>query len=178
MFELYLLFYLVDSVGVPLLLPPSHDPRERAKDASGMRLNGYTTQEIDTLERLTAADCSATPSLIATKVDVQDESVLNSKNSPEFQDFWGDVQLWMPGGYIVYILMSKISAQPLDINSFWNERMFTKQDRHDVRVAFREAYLYVDDVNGPHDTYHLPVRSESWACYAMQRFQTRESDVG
>ena len=108
-----------------------------------MRLNGFTTQEIETLARLTAAGCSSTPRLLAVKVDVQDESVLNSTDRPEFQFHLGDAKWWMPGGYIVYILMAKVSAQPLDINSFWNERLFTRQDRHEVRIAFQKAYMYV-----------------------------------
>ena len=49
----------------------------------------------------------------------------------------------MPGDYVVYILMAMLSAQPLDINTFWNERLFTRQDRHEIRIAFQKAYMYV-----------------------------------
>ena len=100
-------------------MPPIEDAAERAKHASGMRFNGATVQGIESLERLTALGCSVTPKLLAVKRDVQDESVMD----------WGELKWWMPGGYIVYILMSKFPAQSLDINSFWNEKKLSAQDR-------------------------------------------------
>ncbi|KAL8651993.1 MAG: hypothetical protein Q9210_002945 [Variospora velana] len=115
---------------VPEDLPPSDDPQERAKHASGMRLNAFTTQEIGMLERLTAERCSVTPTLLAVKVGTQDESLFSG---PGFNTPW-----FMPGGYIVYILMAKIPAQPLDINSFWS---FTKDERDEVRSAFKKALM-------------------------------------
>ncbi|KAI4114456.1 MAG: hypothetical protein LQ345_004758 [Seirophora villosa] len=115
---------------VPEHLPPNHDPQERAKHASGMRLNFYTSAEIRTLERLTAAGCSATPTLLAVKVDTQD-----ALNQPGLISPW-----WMPGGYIVYILMARIPAQSLDITSFW---IFSQNERDEVRSAFRKAYTEV-----------------------------------
>lgn len=130
---------------MPHRLPPSNDPRQRAKDASGMRLNSATKNEIEILQRLTAARCSVTPSLLAVKIDVQDVSVLNSKGKPGFEERWGaNKQWWMPGGYIVYILMTKLDAEPLDIILFWDERVFNKQQRDEVRSAFQASYLYVD----------------------------------
>lgn len=112
---------------VPEHLPPNHDPQERAKHASGMRLNFYTSAEIRTLERLTAAGCSATPTLLAVKADTQD-----ALNHPGLISPW-----WMPGGYIVYILMARIPAESLDISSFWS---FSQNERDEVRSAFRKAY--------------------------------------
>ncbi|KAL8966176.1 MAG: hypothetical protein Q9197_006132 [Variospora fuerteventurae] len=122
-------------IEVPADLPPSDDPQERAKHASGMRLNLYTTNEIEILKRLTAAGCSATPTLLAVKVDMQTESDLGRPG-------WVTPP-WMPGGYIVYILMVKIPAQPLDYTFFWR---MTQNERNEVRIAFRKAFL---SVNGP-----------------------------
>ncbi|KAL9024858.1 MAG: hypothetical protein Q9196_006210 [Gyalolechia fulgens] len=119
-------------IEVPFDLPPSTDPAERAKEASGMRLNYATKQETEALTMLTAAGCSATPTLLAVKIDVQDESVLRYSSG----ETW-----WMPGGYIVYILMEKLSAQPLDYGPFWNK--FTSHDRDEVRSAFKKAYIEV-----------------------------------
>ncbi|KAL8900637.1 MAG: hypothetical protein Q9207_005596 [Kuettlingeria erythrocarpa] len=130
-------------IEVPYDLPPSDDPEERAKEASGMRLNDYTVQEIETLKRLTAGKCSATPTLLAVKVDVQDKSsVLNSTGKPGFSSRWDDnVQWWMPGGYIVYILMNKLPAEPLNSNTYWRGQLFTPEDRNEVRSAFKKAYM-------------------------------------
>lgn len=91
-----------------------------------MRLNYATEQEIDILKRLTSAGCSSTPSLLAVKIDAQEESVLDC---------------WMPGGYIAYILMTKLPGEPLDLNVFWNENVYTKADRDEVRKAFKESYM-------------------------------------
>ncbi|KAL9633078.1 MAG: hypothetical protein Q9204_003539 [Flavoplaca sp. TL-2023a] len=127
---------------VPRHLPPSDDPKERAKDASGMRLNYATDNEIKILQRLTNARCSVTPSLLGFKIDVQDSSVLNSTGKPGFEEKWGeDKQWWMPGGYIAYILMTKLHAQPLNIQLYWDDKTFGKQQRDEVRRAFQAAYL-------------------------------------
>lgn len=77
---------------------------------------------------LTAAKCSVTPKLLAVKYGVQDNSINHTR--------W-----WMPGGYIVYVLMEKLTAQPLDYNTFWNSRSFTRQDRDEIRDAFKKAYM-------------------------------------
>ena len=124
---------------VPYDLPPSREPSERAKLASGMRLNGYTKREIESLERVTAANCSSAPKLLGVKVDVQDESILSAKEGTEFYEEWGNAKWWMPGGYIVYILMTKLPGQSLE--EFWNPKLFSAQDRHTIRLAFREAFL-------------------------------------
>lgn len=51
-----------------------------------MRLNEFTKQEIDALERLTAVGCSVTPSLLAVQIETQDESLLNSQDKREGDD--------------------------------------------------------------------------------------------
>lgn len=104
-----------------------------------MRLNGYTKREIAGLERVTAARCSVTPSLLAVKIEEQDESILNSQDKPEFRHYCGNVKWWMPGGYVVYILMTKLPGQCL--GSFWDERVFTPQERQEIRECFRKSYL-------------------------------------
>lgn len=104
-----------------------------------MRLNGYTEQEIESLERVTAACCSATPKLLAVKIETQDESLFDSQDSLELQRYLGNVKWWMPGGYVVYILMSKLPGQPL--GSFWDEKVFSPRDRQEIRDSFRIAYL-------------------------------------
>ncbi|KAL9031069.1 MAG: hypothetical protein Q9196_000879, partial [Gyalolechia fulgens] len=110
-----------------------------------MRLNGATELEIENLEKLTAAGCSVTPTLLAVKIDVQDESILRypawdqREDDGDFSE--GGTKWWMPGGYIVYILMGKLPAQSLD--TFWKRDMFTKHDRDEVRNAFKKAYLEV-----------------------------------
>lgn len=159
---------------MPRRLPPSNDPQQRAKDASGMRLNSATQNEIEILQRLTAARCSATPSLLAVKIDVQDVSLLNSKGKPRFEEQWGEnKQWWMPGGYIVYILMTKLDAEPLDIVVFWDERVFNKQQRDEVRSAFQASYLYADSHPSIHHAHQLAGSSKGLASsMAMQDWRT------
>ncbi|KAL8756246.1 MAG: hypothetical protein Q9199_003068 [Rusavskia elegans] len=118
------------------------DPKERAKEASGMRFDVGTTREIKTLEELTSAGCSVTPRLLGVKIDVQDSLVLDTRSKSGFgTNRSNDIDWWIPGGYIVYILMTRLQAQPLDINTFWNEKFFTKQDRDNVRSAFQKSYI-------------------------------------
>ncbi|KAL8848578.1 MAG: hypothetical protein Q9221_006411 [Calogaya cf. arnoldii] len=164
-------------VEAPHELPPSRNPRERAKEASGMRFNVGTTREIETLKKLTTAGCSVTPNLLGVKIDVQDNlaGASRSKSATE-ADRHHDIKWWMPGGYIVYILMTKLQAQPLDINTFWDGRTFSRQDRDDIRKAFQKSYMSVglnhilyhtDDYQGAQKAWHHP-----------RRRQTRELDVG
>ncbi|KAL9037324.1 MAG: hypothetical protein Q9180_003783, partial [Flavoplaca navasiana] len=133
----------------PNSLPPNSDPKERAKEASGLRYNAYTKGEIDTLQKLTAAGCSATPQLLGVKYDVQDSLILESNNRPATGGHRRqDIDWWIPGGYIVYILMTRLQAQPLGINTFWDERLFTKQDRDDIREAFQRSFVSVAPRHG------------------------------
>ncbi|KAL8946994.1 MAG: hypothetical protein Q9222_006676 [Ikaeria aurantiellina] len=129
-------------IEVPYSLPPNDNAQDRAKESSGMRLNDWTVQEIETLKRLTTAECSSAPRLLGVQVDVQDQSVLYFPASDQRQS---DVRWWMPGGYIVYILMTKLSAEPLDICSYWEEHRFAREDRDEIRTAFRKAYLWVQN---------------------------------
>ncbi|KAL8994227.1 MAG: hypothetical protein Q9169_005743 [Polycauliona sp. 2 TL-2023] len=133
-------------IEVPHHLPRSRDPLKRANDASGMRLNRATTNEIETLMRLTAAGCSATPRFLDLKIEKQDGSVLSSHHgkTTDSKPNGGEegVQWWMPGGYIVYILMEKLlQARRLDIGTYWNEDLITAEEREEVRAAFKKSCM-------------------------------------
>ena len=107
-----------------------------------MRFNFATTQEIETLQKLTAAGCSVTPRLLGVKTDVQDTLVSASRTkTPLEAEPVHEIDWWMPGGYIVYILMAKLQAEPLSMYKYWY--LFTKQDRDDIRAAFRKSYMLV-----------------------------------
>src|SRR5947209_19261190 len=100
---------------------PHPNPRERAKYAS-KELNDYTENEINVLTKLTECDCSASPRLISWMREQQDET------------------MWVPGGYVVYILMEKLPGDsPFN---FWVEKYFSLEDRDEVRKAFRAALRY------------------------------------
>lgn len=145
-----------------------------------MRFNVGTTREIKTLEELTSAGCSVTPRLLGVKIDVQDTLVPEPKSESGFEAYRGhDIDWWMPGGYIVYILMTRLQAQPLDINTFWNEKIFTKQDRDNVRIAFQKSYLSV----APPGPNYILNRTYDWQRASKVRrhslrHKIRESNVG
>ena len=115
---------------VPLNHQALEPPEERAKYVAEDQYGVYTVQENDTLDALTKDDCSVTPKLYLLHADVQDESILRSKDGYTY---------WMLGGYIVYIVMQKIPAIPLNFNMFWNE--FSLEQRTEIRTSFREGCL-------------------------------------
>lgn len=143
-----------------------------------MRFNVGTTREIKTLEELTSAGCSVTPRLLGVKIDVQDNLVLEPKSESGFEAYRGhDIDWWMPGGYIVYILMTRLQAQPLDINTFWNEKIFTKQDRDNVRIAFQKSYMSVPPPNHILNRTYDRQRAPKVRHHPL-RHKVREPDVG
>ena len=105
-------------------------PQERAKYAADDQYGAFSERETDTLDALTEAHCTVTPKLYLLQPALQDESILRGKDGCEF---------WMPGGYIVYIVMQKLPAVPLDWNMFWNE--FNPEKRAELRNSFREGCL-------------------------------------
>ena len=117
---------------VPLNHEALEPPEERAKySADGPSpFNGYTEQETDSLEAPTAAHCSVTPELYLIQLDSQDESILRGKDGDSY---------WMPGGKIVYIILQKLPAVPLEYNAYWNN--FDEAKRKEVRNSFREGCL-------------------------------------
>lgn len=158
-------------IEVPYELPPSDDPKERAKEASGMRLSLDTKFEIQNLERLTAAGCAFTPKLLAVQIDIQDETVLQYPQDNKYR-YYGrpGSKLWMPGGYIVYILMEKLPAEPLAYDLFWDEKVFTKHDRDQVRHAFKKAYIEVRKLGFYHEDtkiQNLMWNKDAKKCYII-----------
>ena len=117
-------------------IPLNHEdldpPEERAKYAADgpSPFNGYTNQECDSLEALTAARCSVTPELYLIQLNSQDESILRGKDGDSY---------WMPGGYIVYIIMQKLPASPLGSGAYWND--LSEAKRTEIRSSFREGCL-------------------------------------
>ena len=117
-------------VRVPPILDEKETPCERARHALGMQLSYLTETEIKHLQVVTDAQCEQTPHLIMVQIDEQDQSVMND----------GCTAWWMPGGYIVYILMDKLPAQDLDFAIFWHD--FSAEEREDVRRSFRRAMTW------------------------------------
>lgn len=108
-------------VRIPNDEAPHPNPRERAKYASE-ELSDFTENEIDVLTTLTECGCSVAPRLISWTREQQDET------------------MWVPGGYVVYILMEKLPGIP-PLN-FWVEKEFSLKDRDEVRKSFRAALRY------------------------------------
>ena len=105
---------------------PGPDPLQRADDASE-QWNDDTEDEIQALEDLTEAGCAAAPKLLSWTEEQQDNT------------------MWVPGGYIVYILMEKLpGAPPMD---FWVEGRYSLEDRNAIRAAFRKALRYAFTAN-------------------------------
>jgi hypothetical protein len=55
----------------------------------------------------------------------------------------GDTQL-VPGGFLHYVLFEKAPGVQLNWDLFWG---YGRGERDAIRCAFREAWLYVDDLN-------------------------------
>ena len=98
----------------------------------------YTTvSEIEFLQKLTDAKCPASPSLLAVKKDKQREPLLDGDYAWERKgESW--VESWVPGGYIVYILMEKLPGRDLFDLYRWG---YSLEQRDEVRRAFREAFM-------------------------------------
>ena len=92
---------------------------ERAKQAT-TDLHPTAVDEIDALDILTQAGCSSTPTLLVWKQEKQTEHD------------------WIPGGYIVYVLMNKFPG----IQVPWITHLCAEEQQafHD---AFKKAWVYV-----------------------------------
>ena len=89
---------------------------ERAKQAR--TIPGPETQnEIEGLRILTQAACSSSPTLLAWKKE---------KQTPN---------MWLPGGYIVYILMNKLPGIRIDFVG-----VLPRQERDELRASFKDAW--------------------------------------
>jgi hypothetical protein len=103
-------------------------PEERATQASGILVDASQC-EYDALQRLTEKDCKSTPTLLGHKKDKQQENGL------------------VPGGYILYLLMTRMPGILLGGNDIHNP-IFWKlpgTTRNDIREAFKVAYKYVSN---------------------------------
>ena len=119
---------------VPELLDPDEAPADRAKHGLGMQLGSNTQNEIEQLQRLTKAGSKITPTLLAVRIEQQDETLMWYPDD-EGED---DLRWWMPGGYVVYILMEKIPALGLTHEIFW-ELEFA--ERQAIRESFRKELM-------------------------------------
>lgn len=83
----------------------------------------YTKMEVTALKRLTRMKCSYTPKLLSILRQEQDST------------------MWVPGGWLIFILMEKVPGVPLD--NLWNSTKerpaMTRSQRDEVREAFKEA---------------------------------------
>ncbi|KAF2853488.1 hypothetical protein T440DRAFT_444385 [Plenodomus tracheiphilus IPT5] len=85
------------------------------------RLHEYTENEIRALRRLTEVKCAYAPRLLDSAMDNVLEEV--------------DEQA-MPGGYAVFMLMTKVPGEALDWKTFWS---LDQDAREEVRCAFKVA---------------------------------------
>ncbi|KAL1962842.1 hypothetical protein VTN77DRAFT_9117 [Rasamsonia byssochlamydoides] len=89
---------------------------ERAKQAI-TTVGQHAEMEITALGQLTKAGCSCTPTLFAWKQEKQES------------------HMWIPGGFLVYILMEKLPGIRLD--NVWS---LDREERDEVRKSFKEAW--------------------------------------
>ena len=118
---------------MPRNLDPDEKPSDRAKHALGMRLHWNTKNEIEQMRRLTKAGFEITPKLLSVKIVQQDETLMWEKANEENNV---DRRWWMPGGYVVYILMEKLPAASLTHTSFWE---LDFKERQGIRDSFRKG---------------------------------------
>ncbi|QVM10342.1 hypothetical protein D8B26_005002 [Coccidioides posadasii str. Silveira] len=104
-----------------LILAPSdpyESPEDREWEVNGEPASKFGKQEEDALRTLTQHRCSSTPHFIAAKREIQDGNML------------------MPGGYIHYILMTKVDGVRFD-----SVQHFSDEQIHAMQEAFTEAWF-------------------------------------
>lgn len=121
---------LTSTCRVPEQLDTEETPADRARHALGIRLHYNTEKEIEQLERVTKAGSQITPKLLSVKIEPQDETLIWEHYADEGCD---DIRWWMPGGYVVYILMEKLPAVALTYHSFWE---LEYAEREEIRDSF------------------------------------------
>ena len=89
---------------------------ERSKQAHTIPEPG-TQNEIEALRMLTQAACSSSPTLLAWKQERQ------------------NADMWLPGGYIVYILMNKLPGICIESIDF-----LPRHERDELRKSFKDAW--------------------------------------
>ena len=101
-------------------------PQERATQASEFPRKP-SQLEYTALKFLTEKRCTSTPTLLGYKMDKQQENCL------------------VPGGYMLYLLMTRMPGIPLGPDAEWNCPFWKLPDakRDEIREAFEVAYRYV-----------------------------------
>jgi hypothetical protein len=80
-------------------------------------MEGMTANEVPALETLTKAGCSFTPTLYAWKEEKQAS------------------EMWVPGGFIAYILMEKLpGTSPLEFSSL------DQKECQEIRESFKQVW--------------------------------------
>jgi hypothetical protein len=100
-------------------------PEERATQASDVLIES-SQSEYEALQHLTERRCQSTPALLGHKMDKQQENGL------------------VPGGYILYLLMTRMPGIPLGTNVVFDSLFWKLPDttRDNIREAFKVAYRY------------------------------------
>ena len=100
------------------LLSPS--ATERAVFAT-QNSHPNTDDELYFLQLLTDLECSSSPKLISWSQEKQSDN------------------MWVSGGYIVFMLMEKLSGVMIKEQEFWEEYSLEKRD--EIRKAFHDAIM-------------------------------------
>lgn len=81
---------------------------------------GFSSRELKVLKGFTKTNCTSAPTLLSYEQKKQ------------------AADMWIPGGYILYMLMPKLLGTPLG-SMFWE---LDRGERDDIRQSFKEAYTY------------------------------------
>ncbi|KAH8804583.1 hypothetical protein F5884DRAFT_859207 [Xylogone sp. PMI_703] len=103
---------------IPWIGTVTEQPHVRAKQAT-KELISPSRREVEALTILTRAKCSSSPTLFSWECEEQDG------------------HMWVPGGYILYILMEKLPG--IEPTQFYNQ--MDRKERDDLRASFKEAWL-------------------------------------
>ncbi|KAK2756237.1 hypothetical protein FQN54_005645 [Arachnomyces sp. PD_36] len=106
---------------VPHYETESQRPSERAKQATEVP-HPVTESELYALQHLTRAECSSTPTLRSWKQTKQGK------------------RGWVPGGYVVYLLMNKLPGIQID-----QIEELSLKERNELRAAFKKAWIECRD---------------------------------
>jgi hypothetical protein len=105
---------MADNSRIPGTEFPHPDPQKRGPLSKAV--NEVTLAEVERLGQLTEAGCTSTPRLLGCQRLTQTD------------------KMWLPGGYLVCILVELVPGTSLD--SFWD---LPRDERDHARKAFRVA---------------------------------------
>jgi hypothetical protein len=100
---------------VPIAGTEFQNSKVRAKQAAPPRVH----PELVALKVLKKKRCDVVPDLLCYKEEVQDQDGI------------------VPGGYITYVVWDKVPGQSLNMDTFWDLDLPTRQA---IRAKFREVY--------------------------------------